>query len=216
MLDIVAALNGPRPRTMRPDKPPIIRRLPHGEVEIELWSLVSRWMDSGPNLRVLLDGDSSLKDKVLRRKTILYAGPEGQGYLDWVPDFVELGGPGRRVETLPEQALTYFIDLITNPEWGRLAGPCERCSDYFLKETKHKRKFCSRKCTSASTATEHVKLGRERDKAIKIEKAKRLIDEWADKQPRGFTWKKWVCRGPEITIQWLTRAVNKGDVRAPI
>jgi len=56
---------------------------------------------------------------------------------------------------------------------------------------------------------------REAERAENLLIAQRGIEEWATVRTRD-PWKQWVSAQTKITPKWLTRAVNRGELRPPI
>lgn len=175
----------------------------------ELRSLVKAWQKSGPNLVKLLKGDGVLADRVQHGRTLLCPTRTGKGHLLWLPaprDFNPL--------SWKHQALAHFMDLIVNPQWHKLGGPCERCGKYYVKKTARQKAYCSRRCGSVNTAMASTRRKREEQRADKMRRAQAAADNWAKVRTRQ-PWKRWVSMQTKITVKWLTRAVNRGDLRAP-
>jgi hypothetical protein len=55
---------------------------------------------------------------------------------------------------------------------------------------------------------------RQKEHDNKIRNAQSLIDEW-NKNKRRVVWKDWVSNRTGYTIRWITRAVNKKELRPP-
>src|SRR5258706_7307268 len=176
----------------------------------ELRRLVEVWQKSGPNLGKMRKGDPVLAARVLHGRTHLVPTRTGKGHLLWLPtphDF-----DARRWK---DHALTAFMDLIVSPQWDKLGGPCVRCQKYYIKKTARQKSFCSRRCGSASTAISKTKQRREAARAQKLLMAQIGIEGWT----KGLTeqpWKEWVSKKTKITVKWLTRAVNKAELRSPM
>jgi hypothetical protein len=175
----------------------------------ELRSLVKVWHKSGPNLAKMLKDDGVLDARVKHGRTILVPTRTGKGHLLWLP-------APRDVNPLSwkDQALSHFMDLIVNPQWHKLGGPCERCGKYYVKKTARQKVYCSRRCGSANTAMASTRRKREEQRADKMRRAQAAADNWAKVRTRQ-PWKWWVSVQTKITVKWLTRAVNRGDLRVP-
>jgi hypothetical protein len=127
--------------------------------------------------------------------------------LDWEPI---TGNP----ESPEETAQYYFVHLIANPLLHMFCGPCPRCDQYYLNETRRLRKFCSRKCGAATTAAEAVRRCRKRKFENDVQRAQNSIEDWCLKRRR-IKCKKWVSADTHLSLNWLTRAENKGALRFP-
>ncbi len=171
---------------------------------------MTAWQKSGPNLNKLLGSDSALNTSVKHGRTLLVPTNTGKGYLLWLPN-----PPVSNPFSWKDQALAHFMDLIINPQWHRLGGPCERCGKYYVKKTARQKAYCSRRCGSANTAMASTRRKREKERADKMRHAQAATDKWArvgSRQP----WKLWVSMKTKITIKWLTRAANRGELRHPL
>jgi hypothetical protein len=179
------------------------------EMHLELKRLVTVWVQSGPNLRKMFDEDPELKRRTMHGRTLLIPTRTGRGHLSWLPD-----PPGLDPYSQKDQALMHFMDLIANPEWELLGGPCARCGKYYLKKTKRQKAYCSRTCGAAATAIPATKKRRELEHAAKISRAQRSIAKWSESK-RSMKWKEWVSNKTKYTVKWLTRAANNGQLKPP-
>jgi hypothetical protein len=178
------------------------------ESEPELRRLVDLWRESGPNLYRFFEENREFKARAMNGQVILFPTRTGRAYLEWLP-----GSHDDNLLHPKEIALRQFMWLITNPEWESL-GYCRRCNNYYLKRTKRQKLYCSQTCGSRTTAAAAVKTSRERDHKRKLERAQKYIDQW-NGSPARTSWKLWVRSKTRYTLNWLTRAVNKGDLQAP-
>jgi hypothetical protein len=175
-----------------------------------LRDIVQRWQMSGPdpvkfhrdNPSTWVDADSYLK-----------ANPPGL----WC---MRSGGVGLIQSPFPgrtpyEKALRFFLMLITNPAWKKLGGPCAACGEYYIRRTARNSTYCKRSCATRTTAIRATRKKRDNERTEKVQKATRFIQEWRSARTK-LDWKHWVARrDPELTLHWLTRAVNNGDLIAP-
>ena len=210
MQEIVEQLNPTVVRSRRPGTALQTRELPFSEVHNCLRELVRRWIGSGPNLRKMFAQDPELQRRANIGRTILYAAPNGRGYLEWTPLIVRQDA----VETPQDVAFRYFMMLITNPEWHLLCGPCKRCDKYFLRQRRGKRIYCSKTCGGNATALSSVQKRRQREHKEKLKRARTAIKNW-QMTSRRTDWKKWVCQDVVFTPRWLTRVVNTGQLIPP-
>ena len=210
MQEIVEQLNPTVVRFRRRGTPLQTRDLRLWEAQNCLRELVRRWVDSGPNLRKMFAQDPELQRRANEGRTILYAAPNGRGYLEWTPLIVRRN----EVETPQDVAFGYFMMLITNPEWHTLSGPCSRCDKYFLRRRRGKRVYCSKTCSSHATALTSVQKRRKREHNEKLKRARTAIKNW-QMTSRRTDWKRWVCQDVVFTPRWLTRAVNSGQLIPP-
>lgn len=130
------------------------------------------------------------------------------------------GGAGIGMNNRPEldpynEALRLFIEFLLNPECGKLAGPCPRCDHYYIRRSVRNNKYCSRSCGTRATALNATRKRREEDHADKIRRAALSAEKWTTMRTR-LDWKQWTSRKePEISVKFLTRAVNNGDLKPP-
>jgi len=174
----------------------------------ELRRLVDLWRKSGPNLYKLFDENREFRTRAMNGRVILGLTGTGRAYLEWFP-----GAPSSDLMQPKEIALRHFMRLITNPEW-ELLGFCPRCNNYYLKRTKRQQIYCSQICGSRTTATIAVRANRQKERTEKLARAEKYIHQWNELRPREL-WKPWVRRKTGYTLNWLTRAVNKGMLRPP-
>jgi hypothetical protein len=210
MSELVLALNRTK-ITARAGKSSTSRivRLELSEMQIELDRLVTTWRKSGPNLRRMFRREPELDKRSRVGKTFFFPSSGPIGYLDWIPL------PSEQAVISPkDQALEYFMTLITNPQWELLGRPCSRCGDHYLKKTKRQKAYCSRVCSSMATAIPAVKLKRQTEHANRISKAQAAVVEWSGRK-RSLPWKDWVSNRTRFTVKWITRAVNNGSLKAP-
>jgi len=118
------------------------------------------------------------------------------------------------------EALRLFIELLLNPDCGKLAGPCDRCGRYYIRRRSHKNKrYCSRKCGSQATAAVAALKARRKIHADKLRRAQKAIEEWERLRHKpDIAWKTWVSKTTRevgITPKFLTRAVNKNELQPP-
>jgi hypothetical protein len=180
------------------------------ELCAELRRLVDVWLKSGPNLAKMLKEDPVLEARATHGRTLLVPTEAGRGYLLWLP------APHRfNPIRWKHQALAHFMNLIVNPQWDMLGGPCQRCQKYYAKKTVRQKTCCSRRCGSASTAAATTRKRREAERVQKLRLAQEAADKWITFATARL-WKVWVSDQTKITIKWLTRACNKGELRVPI
>jgi hypothetical protein len=108
-----------------------------------------------------------------------------------------------------------FLKLISGPLADKVMK-CDRCRNYFLNTSGHRNKrFCGRQCATRESARVTMTRKRAAARASKL-KALRMI--LADMLPENFrkpSWKKRVAHRAGITTNWLTRALQRGDVQIP-
>ena len=118
--------------------------------------------------------------------------------------------------TRDEEAARFFLILIWNSQNEKLAGPCARCGKYFIRGTAGNTKYCTRVCSSRATAVASTQKKRAEEHADKIRRAQRAADKWPTTRTK-FDWKQWISgQEPDITSNFLTRAVRKGELKVPV
>ncbi len=112
-------------------------------------------------------------------------------------------------------AARLFMDLVASTLHSDV-DKCRACNRYYLRRSAHPQVYCSSRCARATTAKKATNERREREAAEKLHLAIRERDLWESKQPKERNWKKWIAsRNPELTSNWLTRAVNQGKLSPP-
>jgi hypothetical protein len=173
--------------------------------------LVQRWQASGPDLAKFQRENPTTWAAVQQyRKTnpplLWYTVGSGGASL------IENSCPGK---TPNQEAIRFFLMLILNPEWQRLAGPCGRCGNYYIRRTALNKAYCSRSCGTRATALAATKRKREEERAEKLRRVAQLCQQWRTTRTKQ-DWKSWICGQWDITKAFLTRAVNKGDLKPPV
>jgi hypothetical protein len=178
----------------------------------ELRRLITLWQRSGPNLKAMVYADHSLWNDLTKAFRVLWLPSRtGRSYLQLMPKGDSLD---------PNSTARFeFLSLTLNPDCDKLGGPCPRCEKYFIRKTARLSVYCSPRCASQDSAikrTNEVREERHKDKLALAEKAR---DRWKELLRKGRTkkdWKEWIAASnPEITVRFLTRAVNKGELVAP-
>ena len=189
LLLIVDALNGkalfyPGGREEFADYDRMLRETPP-----ELRGLVDAWLASGPNLSTFCQSHSKIWADVGRywqiTPTLLISADStgGGAAIAFCPE------PGRNPY---EEALRFFVWLITNPKCDRIAGPCSRCGNYYIRRSARNKVYCSRSCGTRATAVAATKKRRNEEHARKLREAAEAIRKW-EESPRK-DWKPFVDR----------------------
>ncbi len=189
----------------------VLNGLGPADMCLGLRGLVEAWKESGPNLNKLLRDDPALEARVREGGMRLVATDTGKGHLIWLPI-----AEGVSASSCEDHALAYFKNLVVNPEWEKLGGPCPRCEQYYVKKTSRQKTYCSRRCGANMTATASTRRRRQAKRVQKLLRAQEFANEWATVHTQK-SWKEWISAQTkmEITVKWLTRAVNKGDLTSP-
>ena len=108
-----------------------------------------------------------------------------------------------------------FLQFMLHPDNWRLSGPCQRCGDYFVRDSRHKRTFCSQKCGKYKTATESTKSARNKHRENTLRAVNVALLRWRS-SPTTEDWLSYVSREAELTRTLLTRWYNSGSIVIPI
>jgi hypothetical protein len=184
------------------ETPPILR------------TFVEYWQDSGRNLAKLWHDNYLFALEVDR-----YWNQKPSTRLHWGPS----GGTSvvsvladRISRTPTEEAMRFFCLLITSRNWEKLAGPCIGCGAYYWRQTARNIVYCSRFCATRTTAIASTQKKRRDVHIDKLQRAKAAAGQWPNRRTK-LSWKQWVSkREPDISVKFLTRAVNKGELKPPI
>jgi uncharacterized Zn finger protein (UPF0148 family) len=186
------------------------------DMQVELRRLVALWMRCDRDLRKLFALEPPLAERSRDGRTILYVGVDGKADLEWFPVTPEEHLVTEKYDFASpnDNALRRFVNLIVSPGAEMLAGPCVRCDRYFLRNTKHARRYCSKTCSSSTTAVSSVKRKRERERKEKLQLAEARTGQWSTSSTR-VDWIKWMLEDPQFSRNWLTRAVKNGEFKPP-
>lgn len=177
------------------------------EETVELRRLVGIWFASGPNLQKMLHADFALWGAVQESWVSKYL-PTKSGRANI------LLFPPEPKDSPEDEARSLFAALTLNPDCNLLAGPCARCGAYYLKKTRRQKVYCSQRCGSAATALPVVRKRRAAEHARKITLVQAVLSRWrptSDEQ----TWKERVSKRTGLSVKWLSRAANRGEIPFP-
>ena len=178
----------------------------------ELRRLLTIWSKSGPNLAEMLKADYDLSQNLKEDfRAIWVPTQSGRSYMLFSPH----GDP----RDPNSDARAIFMSVTLSADWEKFGGPCPRCDQYFIRKTAKRSIYCSHRCASQDTASKRTKAVRQEQHEDKLARAEAAEIEWEKLWKKGRTkkgWKEWVAASdPDITIRFLTRAVNKGELRSP-
>jgi hypothetical protein len=182
-----------------------------GDRRHELRRLLNQWQEVGQDLAAMLSADAALK-KALQEafRPEYFAGNGPRARLVLTPD-------KRTVDSPSGWAVVRFAAITLNREGHKLRGPCAYgpCGRYFVSKRESPSLYCSRRCCQAASAVRHRRRFLEAERQDKLRRATAAIRNWRGRRSR-IDWKRWVCRcEPDITVRFLTRAVNRGDLGPP-
>ena len=124
----------------------------------------------------------------------------------------------------PETGLGWLVMLWTHENQELWGGRCQRCQKFYVKNSQRQKVYCSQRCGSADTGSgEKKRQQRAETRARRIEQANRLVSEWESMRKSSqwnYTgnWKAFIAdkmQGEGVTASWVTRYVNKGEIRRP-
>ena len=181
--------------------------------ELRWW--VDAWLKSGPNMREMCRAIGPEKSSRLLAPGVCTYAITGSGLLFAIP--FPAGGVAENAEP-SDIALRLFRQLTLHPECEKVCGPCATCGDYFLKQTRHRAKYCSRKCGSYTTAiTANQKRNDDlHDEMLQL--SRQALAAYV-KKVRKQTWEEWTIaylkkRGHSRQAKSLHRWVNDEKVTA--
>lgn len=182
------------------------------ETSDALAKLVTEWQKSGPNLAKMMAANLPLWRTLAGSCNATWTITKtGGASIHLAPGIAlpKFGHGSTRAEKTEAEAVILFYLLTLGP-WEKLGGPCPRCKKYFIKKRANHKIYCGRRCGSLASAAVSTRRKLDEDRANKIERARKAIQEWDDLKSRpAIEWKRWVHkREPDITSKWLTRAVN--------
>ncbi len=203
------------------------------ELRFHLREWVGAWLTSGPNLKKMIR-DTSLAEVdllalALAMRTMWGPTDGGQAELLFLPDYLSLetllgkervwqdGPDGKRTLTPETEALTLFHLLTVIPDGAKVAGPCARCGNYYIKKRASQKVYCSRRCGQAATAVARTSERLKDEHKDKMKRARAVIKEWNSLKTRpSLEWKEWLKkREPDITEKFVTRWANKNELPQP-
>jgi hypothetical protein len=175
-----------------------------------LIGLMEKLKVHGGNLKKMMDGDPELS-KVVAEVCVTRWMPSTnrRAHLVLQPCWKHIetrtdagaGGPAMRPE---RYAALLFHVLTLNPECDKLAGPCARCAQYYIKKRASQNKYCSRRCGNAATAIARTREKLRQEREDKIKRVKAALRTW--RAVRGKEdWKVFVSRKTGIDRRFLTR-----------
>lgn len=184
--------------------------------------LMERLKECGGNLKKMMNGDPGLAKVVAKVCVTRWTPSEtGRAHLVLQPSWqhiLELKLTPEQVDRMrPERyaALLFHVGTL-NPEWDKLAGPCDRCGRYYLKKRASQKVYCSRRCGNITTAVARTRERLADERADKLRRAQATMQKWTTARTK-YDWKVFVSnRQSDITPKFLTRAVNKGELKAPM
>ena len=200
--------------------PKLVQLIQAWQQSTEKWrTLVHAWKASGsprdsiprPVTIEVPEGCPSLLEMQERCRVLLTPNPRGGR---WSPAVAY--APRGRAWTTWELACSEFIPMMLNPECHRFRGPCPYCGKFFVRTTEREKRYCTRDCAHRGAAYASTRRRRAQEQMRRVGRVMKAIEEWR-RIPRRTGWIPWVMRTvPDISKTWLTRAINRNQIAAPI
>jgi hypothetical protein len=112
------------------------------------------------------------------------------------------------------EAALQFALFITSPN-GQLLGRCERCQRYFLNTSGHRnKKYCRPECARDVAARRATKRARRAEHEAKLQRLRRAAAAFHEKPPNRDA-KEWLAKRAKVSVWFITRALNRGEVCLP-
>jgi hypothetical protein len=198
------------------------------ELKDHLRQLVKLWQDSGPNLLEMMSETVPFAYGIMKHFFIASWVPTREGRANLCvtrPDnhyerlFAQrlprkMPDGGTSALSLVAEAWVEFGIFTLNPYCEKVAGPCPRCGNYYVKNRRSQKVYCTRQCGNAATSIARMTEKYRAEQKRKIVLAKALIREWNTLKDRsGLVWKVWLKKHePSITDKFVTLWVNKGEL----
>lgn len=197
------------------------------ECSEELGELMDSWVEAGCRLdRWSLK--QQFEDDLNRRKLSLHANDGGSVGFDFTPPVRERGdlglGGGFQIDARPGRtaAVALFFQFITGP-FQKDIRRCKRCRKFYWNRSGRKDKvYCGSRCASADTATVRTRERRNQEHQDKLRAVQRAIGKLKRLSPDRRSrlqpiWTSWVAKeaGPEVTPNFITRGINRGELKRP-
>ena len=108
-----------------------------------------------------------------------------------------------------------FVSLLLNPYRMAISAPCARCGKYWIKQRTRtsNNKFC-KECRGPGNVMEVYKADRER-KLNRVRAYIAKLDQSRKGRLTERSWKELVKEATGVSLSFLTRAVNSGELRPP-
>lgn len=182
-------------------------------VQRELRQLLLEWLNADRKLDALTKYHVALSDALMCGQTMLSTTRTGRVQLAWFARGFNFKHADEK-----DVALTRFLELLVNPLSPLLGGPCARCDNFYVKKSDRQKTYCSKQCGGKQTAQTATQKRRRVEHLAKLEKARLSMLRLPSRRQARQDWKQWVyhdTRG-SISVKWLTRAVNAGELISPV
>jgi hypothetical protein len=108
-------------------------------------------------------------------------------------------------------AINVFATLVESPLAQSLFR-CPRCHQFKVNNgTRLHRVYCSRSCGWRTTATASVYSARKKIKDEKLRAVRKVLKKWTG----GTDWKRFVAERTNVTSNWISYAIRRGDLTHP-
>jgi hypothetical protein len=222
MIALTQALNTGQPAFSLPSQ--AMYRKAQDEFVHTLRDLVERWHESNWNLAACFQNHPDVRlrvERLLRRQPLaLLAASSGPSLLinRFAPAGLfglkrNRGGKHGPLLDAREEAITLFIRLVQHPDCSRM-GKCKRCGRYFYGRPGQQCCPRPRRCGSYLAAIRATKATWHETRKGLIAQAQEAIKRWELDGVRAL-WKPWVAKRVRKTEKWVTRAINREELKPP-
>jgi hypothetical protein len=174
---------------------------------------VDSWLDAGRLFGRWREQNAALARRMERLAAVLRVEPvEGAHGAFSLRVYGLADRSARQVE---RTAVWDFLLLLASPAAERF-GKCDRCARYYVSRTaRPNKRFCSRSCAWRDSATQAVQRKRQTEWEEKLKRTRAVLRDLLPEDVGRKDWKKRVARKASVTPNWLTRAINRGDLKVP-
>jgi hypothetical protein len=140
----------------------------------------------------------------------LRSGSDSQKWADQNPKIAQ-GFLRSRRSYAGRAAIDAFAAIIHSP-LAQSLFQCKKCRRFELNTSGRLcRVYCSRSCGWRTTATVAVYSARKREKQEKLRRVKKVLKKWRG----GSDWKKWAAERADVTPNWISYALRRGELAPP-
>ena len=188
----------------------------------ELRAMVEKWRESNWDLTRCFQRHPRMQQKIeqlSRREPLVLLAASGA-----TPKFINPFGPtlvqrwprgkDKPLARARRDAMILFVRLFQDSNHVRM-GKCVRCGRYFFGRPGQKCCPRPRRCSSYLAAIESTKRRWKNDREAKLQEARAACDEW-ERRKSPINWKLWVADEVDVSVKWITRAVNAGELNEPL
>src|SRR5579875_838360 len=187
---------------------------------IQLREVVELWRASGPNTFRLRERHWDLWEEIERvwqNTTRIWPTNTGAARLETIRGNIgadadlQVYGSG----AVRTKAVVLFITLLVSPIWHKLAGPCPRCGDYYLKKRASQTVYCSRQCGNAATAAKRTREKFEAARNKKLNRLRAAAAAWNPARSDGMDWRRWIAQRAKVDLRFVASAIRNQEIQKP-